>query len=355
VLTVRLTRAPATDTVVTLTSSLPAGLAVNNVTVPGGTASAVVPVQGLTASATPYTITATLGASMQSAQTRVLGAAEAPHLVDLSPATSTVMTGGAVSLTVTLDIPAPPGGATVALAVDTGGAVPATVTVPFDALTASFAFSAGGGAATATVSATLGADTRAAHVTVSTLPPQALMINEVDYDNVSTDTAEFIEIYNGGSDPVDLANYAVVLVNGSSSPGATYRSIPLGPGMLLPGAFVVVANATVPLPAGVQRVTFPAAMDNIQNGAPDGLALVNTMTGTLVDALSYEGAIRTANVTGVTGLQSLVEGTMLPTSVADSNTVNGALARIPTGVDTNNAATDWSFSTTPTPGADNVP
>jgi hypothetical protein len=355
VLTVRLTRAPAVDTPVALSATPAVGLAVSSVTIPAGMATAVVPVQGTVASATAYTVTATLGTSTQTAQVRVLGAAETPRLVEISPAMATVMTGGAVNLTVTLDIPAPPGGTTVTLSAGAGGTVPATVTVPANALTAPFAFNAGGAAATSTVTATLGADVRTAAITVSTLPPQALMINEVDYDNLSTDNAEFIEIYNGGSDPVDLANYAVVLVNGSSTPGTTYRSIPLGTGMLLPGAFIVVANTTVTLPAGVQRVPFPAMTDNIQNGAPDGIALVNTMAGTLVDALSYEGAIRMATVTGVAGPQSLVEGTVLPTSVADSNTAQGSFGRIPSGVDANNAATDWSFSTTPTPGADNVP
>ena len=50
----------------------------------------------------------------------------------------------------------------------------------------------------------------------------------------------------------------------------------------------------------------------------------------------------------------LVEGTMLPVDVADSNTVDGTLARLPDGKDGNNAATDWAFTRTPTPGAANV-
>ena len=50
----------------------------------------------------------------------------------------------------------------------------------------------------------------------------------------------------------------------------------------------------------------------------------------------------------------LVEGTTLPVDVADSNTVDGTLARIPDGTDADNAATDWVFTTTPTPGAVNV-
>ena len=44
----------------------------------------------------------------------------------------------------------------------------------------------------------------------------------------------------------------------------------------------------------------------------------------------------------------------LPASVADSNTAAGSLARIPDGSDTNDAATDWAFTTVVTPGAGNV-
>ena len=89
-----------------------------------------------------------------------------------------------------------------------------------------------------------------------------------------------------------------------------------------------------------------------QNGAPDGLALVDTSQDALLDALSYEGAIRSATIG--TKVFDLVEGTLLPVDVADSNTVDGTLARIPDGADTDNAATDWAFTTTPTPGAANV-
>ena len=49
-----------------------------------------------------------------------------------------------------------------------------------------------------------------------------------------------------------------------------------------------------------------------------------------------------------------MEGTALAATVADSNTDNGSLARLPDGQDTNDAAADWRFTTTPTPGAANV-
>jgi len=90
----------------------------------------------------------------------------------------------------------------------------------------------------------------------------------------------------------------------------------------------------------------------MQNGAPDGVALVDTGTKELLDALSYEGEIGSATIDGQA--YDLVEGTALPASVADSNAVDGSLSRIPDGNDSNDAATDWAFTETKTPGAANV-
>ena len=156
------------------------------------------------------------------------------------------------------------------------------------------------------------------------------MINEVDYDQVGADTGGFVEIANTGTAAASLDATALVLVNGGD--GTEYGRKTLT-GTLAAGAKLVIDV-------------------DPQNGAPDGLALVDTANDTLIDALSYEGAIHTATID--TKVFDLVEGTLLPVDVADSNTVDGTLARIPDGTDTNNAAGDWSFTTTPTPGAANV-
>jgi hypothetical protein len=58
-------------------------------------------------------------------------------------------------------------------------------------------------------------------------------------------------------------------------------------------------------------------------------------------------------ISGHPGTYDLVEGMMLGVTVADSTTTNGSLIRSPNGLDTNNAAADWMFSPTPTPGAPN--
>jgi Lamin Tail Domain len=156
-----------------------------------------------------------------------------------------------------------------------------------------------------------------------------LVINEVDYDQVGADGDGFVEIANAGTEAADLTGAALVFVDGAD--GAEYRREALT-GTLGAGEYLVV-----PVDA--------------QNGAPDGLALVSG-SGSLVDALSYEGEITQAQIGGAQ--VSLVEGTALPASVADSNTVAGSLIRNPDGRDTDDAASDWAFTTTPTRGAANA-
>jgi hypothetical protein len=157
----------------------------------------------------------------------------------------------------------------------------------------------------------------------------ALVINEIDYDQVGADAAGFVEIRNDGDVPASLEGVALAFVDGGDS--AEYRRVALS-GTIAPGGYLAVR-------------------EDAQNGAPDGVALVGAH-GELLDALSYEGPITTAAVG--TSTYSLVEGDALPADVADSNTVEGSLARSPDGQDTDDAASDWTFTTTPTPGAANV-
>ena len=163
-------------------------------------------------------------------------------------------------------------------------------------------------------------------------PPESaseLVINEVDYDQVGADGEGFVEIANTGTEPADLSAVVLVFVDGAD--GAEYRRQALS-GSLAPGGYVVVP------------------VDG-QNGSPDGLALLRG-SDTLLDALSYEGPITQAQI-GVRTF-SLVEGTALPAEVADSNTVDGSLIRNPDGRDSDDAASDWAFTTTSTRGAANV-
>lgn len=157
-----------------------------------------------------------------------------------------------------------------------------------------------------------------------------MIVNEIDYDQVGTDTTGFVELFNAGRGTADLGGLALVLVDGDTA--AEYDTIPLS-GAILAGEFRVV----------------PVDVDN---GSPGGVALFDTVDQVVLDALSYEGVIERALI-GFSE-HSLVEGTPLPAAVADSDAVTGALARILNGSDTDDAATDWSFTGRPTPGDVNL-
>lgn len=156
-----------------------------------------------------------------------------------------------------------------------------------------------------------------------------VVLNEIDYDQPGADAGGFVELYNAGRGTADLQGLALVFINGAD--GTEYLRIPLN-GSILANDFRVV-----PVDA--------------QNGFPDGVALFDTIEGELLDALSYEGPIERAFIGSFA--YSLVEGTALPDSVADSDTRAGSLAREPNGTDTNDAASDWVFTTTVTEGGPN--
>src|SRR5215213_6002652 len=106
-----------------------------------------------------------------------------------------------------------------------------------------------------------------------------LVINEVDYDQPSTDTAEFLELKNVSGAAIDLDPYSVQLVNGNGGGAALYRTIELPAVSLASGDhYVICANmattANCDLDGGPDT-------DLIQNGAPDGIGL--RLGGVLID------------------------------------------------------------------------
>ncbi|MSP61750.1 MAG: hypothetical protein EXR72_15730 [Myxococcales bacterium] len=340
-LQVTLSRAALADTVVALASAEPLKLTLGpTVTIAKGQTSAMVPVTGVARSDKPVVITATLDKVVVMGGVRVINLLEPAVIADLTPATSSIALNGSVVMTVTLALPAP-AATMVALASTTMGTVPASVTVPENQMSATFTYQQIGMGGTDTITATLGG-MKTATVAVK----GHLVLNEVDYDQPGTDSEEFIEIYNPTGGPVDLTNLAVVLVNGSNS--TEYARIALV-GKLEADAYLVIAAPGVMVDVNATEIPFGNG-DALQNGSPDGLALINTMTGEVVDALSYEGSITNAVIKGLLGPRNLVEGMATPAS----DTGVGSLIRHPNGKDTDQAATDWLLTAKPTPGAANI-
>lgn len=99
-----------------------------------------------------------------------------------------------------------------------------------------------------------------------------VFINEIHYDNSGTDTGEAIEV--AGPAGTDLTGWSIVRYNGNG--GAAYGSDTLG------GTITDLGNGI-----GVVVINYPS--NGLQNGSPDGVALVNS-GGTVVQFLSYEGS-----------------------------------------------------------------
>jgi hypothetical protein len=177
-----------------------------------------------------------------------------------------------------------------------------------------------------------------------------LVINEVDYDQFGSDSAEFIEIWNAGAAPVDLAGVRLVFINGANNV-VPYEDYVLQ-GMLAAGQYMVLASdGVMGIDPGAVVVKLTKMSDNIQNGPTDGIALFDGVNNVVLDALSYEGSLTMAMIDG--NPYNLVAGA--PVVATDSTTLPVAsLIRFPNGQDTGDDATDWGGTDTLTPGAANV-
>ncbi|NRR91006.1 lamin tail domain-containing protein [Winogradskyella undariae] len=113
-------------------------------------------------------------------------------------------------------------------------------------------------------------------------------INEIHYDNSGSDIAEGVEIVIADITNYPLDNWSIVLYNGSN--GESYGTINYS-------ELSTVTSSVSGFTIGWE------AKSDIQNGAPDGLALVYNGT-TVVQFLSYEGII-TATDGAATGLTSI--------------------------------------------------
>jgi hypothetical protein len=117
-----------------------------------------------------------------------------------------------------------------------------------------------------------------------------MVINEIDADTLGTDTAEFIELYDGGVGNTALDGLTVVLFNGNGD--ASYQSFDLTSFATDANGYFVLGNAAVPN----AQITF--ANNLLQNGAdavalyageaadfPNGTAVT---TANLLDAVVYD-------------------------------------------------------------------
>lgn len=112
------------------------------------------------------------------------------------------------------------------------------------------------------------------------ISPEDVFVNEFHYDNDGTDTGEFIEIAVAPGFTGQPAGIDVVLYNGDGGGVSATHSLD-----------TFSAGATT---ASGHRL-FHKWISGIQNGAPDGFAIVNTAASQVLHFISYEGAFTASN------------------------------------------------------------
>lgn len=178
---------------------------------------------------------------------------------------------------------------------------------------------------------------------------QEILINEVDADQVGSDTLEFVELV--GASGTSLDGYFLVFFNGGDANNASYRTIDLSGQVIPSSGFFVVGSAYV------TNVNLNFDVDNnaIQNGA-DAIALYQgnvadypngtapSLTG-LVDALVYG----TADPDDLELMALFGPGQLQVNEGAANNTES--MSRVPDG----GLANTFSLfvAQAPTPGATN--
>ena len=145
-----------------------------------------------------------------------------------------------------------------------------------------------------------------------------IWINEFHYDNVGGDEGEAIEIAGAGG--IDLADYTLYLYNGSN--GTVYNSMSLRG--TLPNQDMCIGTAVFEYPS-----------NGIQNGSPDGIALVLNSPETVIEFISYEGVFVATD-----GPASGMASTDVVVSETSSTPVGYSLQRVGSG----NSGSDFSWA-----------
>ncbi|MEM6691335.1 MAG: hypothetical protein AAF664_18050, partial [Planctomycetota bacterium] len=173
-----------------------------------------------------------------------------------------------------------------------------------------------------------------------------LRINEIDSDNIGTDSLEFVEIYDGGIGNTSLNDIVVVFFNGNSD--QPYASFDLDGFSTDIAGFFVLGNAAVP------EVDLVFNNNTLQNGA-DAVGLyrgqasqiTSVTSNNLIDAVVYD----TSDADDQGLLPLLLSGGQINEN-GSGNASQVSLARIPDGGDPR--STLGFVTQVPTPGTFNV-
>ena len=195
--------------------------------------------------------------------------------------------------------------------------------------------------------------------TAAAPPPGAgiVMINEVDADTPGTDTAEFVELYDGGAGFTPLDGLAIVFFEGATGSGTlSYAAFDLDGFTTDAQGYFVMGNPGVP---GAALIFDPGQFGLLSNG-PDAVGLyigngtdfpngtVRTTTN-LQDAIVY--GTDDPNASGLLPLLNAGQAIANENATGDSQTTSNQ--RCPNGMGGFRNTSPY-YPGTPTPGTANV-
>lgn len=161
-----------------------------------------------------------------------------------------------------------------------------------------------------------------------------VVINEFCYDDSSTDTLEFVELYNRSSAPVDLGGWSLV---GDDSNGVNFTETFAAGTILNPGEFFVLGDANVP------NVNLVRASGFLEN-SNESITLYDAAS-VMVDTLIYEANKGVFNA-------ALAEGEGIWGNCTTIEQNETTWSRIRDGWDTDNNGNDFRLQPW-SPGASN--
>ena len=177
-------------------------------------------------------------------------------------------------------------------------------------------------------------------VCVTDAEKKELVINEIDYEQVGADTADFVEILNSTGQDAEMSNYTLELVDGST--GTVYDSydLSLAVEIMGDGDYLVIGSASVVAGLNEGVVYIQTTDDFLQDGSNggDAVRLVDSDDGSQVDAVAYEANVEAAS-----------EGN----SNAGKDNGDGSLSRCPDGTDTDDNGADFVVAIVSTAGQTN--
>ena len=277
-LTVSLTRESSTDTTVDITCSASNLTCPATVVILAGDTTADFTVTGASADAQPVTVTATIADDSDTASVRVYNDASTRRLEGFDPESVLVAPNAIVPLTLSLDIPAGPGGTEVTVFYAGAADGPDFVTVAEGDLSATFNAIAGANSGSASLTATLGSSSAFATIEVASVTNDPNLYFS-RYIEGSGSGNKAVEITNATGAPFDAEQCTVQLYrNGSTTPQGSDWT--LDDVVLQPGEEYVLCNNGFSQPALCDQLA------TIDHNGDDILTL--TCSGNLVDSIGHQ-------------------------------------------------------------------